>query len=64
MIKQEKFMANGNELIKTYSDVGKYIIQNGTGNEYTEAIDLPGKFTYNESDKLIEEDNKNEQQFV
>ena len=64
MIKQEKIIVNGSELIKTYSDVDKYIIQNETGNEYTEAIDLPGKFTYNESDKFIEEENKNEQQFV
>lgn len=41
-------------LIKTYSDKSKMIIQNETGIEYAEAIDIPKKYTYTESDKDIE----------
>lgn len=55
MIVQEILNINGRELIKTYSDSGKYIIQNETGIEYTEAIDVPNKYTYRESEKDIEE---------
>lgn len=51
MIKQE-ILESG--LIKTYSDNGKYIIQNETGVKYAEAIDLPNKYTYTESEELIE----------
>ena len=54
MIKQET-LENG--LVKTYSDNNKYIIQNETGNEYTEAVDVPNKYTYTESEKDIESDN-------
>lgn len=43
-----------NGLIKTYSDKLKMIIQNETGFEYAEAIDVPNKHTYTESDKNIE----------
>ena len=43
-----------NGLIKTYSDNLKMIIQNETGFEYVEAIDVPNKYTYTESDKNIE----------
>lgn len=54
MIKTERL---DNGLIKTYSDTGHYIIQNGTGIEYGEAID-PEKMgrTYTESERLIEEE--------
>ena len=31
MLKQETIIVNGRELIKTYSDNNKYIIQNETG---------------------------------
>lgn len=55
MIVREILFINGRELIKTYSDSGKYIIQNETGFEYTEAIDVPNKYTYTESEKDIEE---------
>lgn len=51
MIVQEKIIVNGKELIKTYSDSNKYIIQNETGIEYAEAIDIPNKYTYKESDE-------------
>ena len=56
MIKQE-ILENG--LVKTYSDSGKYIIQNETGVEYTEAVDIPNKYTYTESDKVIEKTEEN-----
>lgn len=55
MIIKEILFINGRELVKTYSDSGKYIIQNETGIEYTEAIDVPNKYTYTESEKDIEE---------
>ena len=53
MIVQETLFINGRELVKTYSDSGKYIIQNETGTEYVEAIDIPNKYTYTESEKDI-----------
>lgn len=63
MIKQETIIVNGRELVKTYSDNGKFIIQNETGGKFTEAIDIPNKFTYSESDENIpveEEENIDE----
>lgn len=51
MIKQETININGRELIKTYSDTGKYIIQNETGAKYTEAVDVPNKYSYSESEE-------------
>lgn len=54
MIKQEKIIINGRELVKTYSDNNKFIIQNETGAKYNEAIDVPDKYTYTESDEDIE----------
>ncbi len=53
MIKQETITINDRVLTKTYSDKCKFIIQNETGAIYTEAIDLPGKYTYTESDEDI-----------
>lgn len=53
MIKQETIIVNGRQLVKTYSDNNKYIIQNETGIKYTEAIDIPNKFTYSESLEYI-----------
>lgn len=52
MIKQETLESG---LIRTYSDIGNYIIQNETGIKYAEAIDVPDKYTYTESDEKIEE---------
>lgn len=49
MIKQEQIVINGRQLVITYSDDGKYIIQNGTGIKYEEAIDIPNKYSYTES---------------
>lgn len=54
MIKQETIIINGRELVKTHSDSGKYIIQNGTGIKYTEAVDIPNKHVYIESNEEIE----------
>lgn len=54
MIKQETIVVNGRQLVKTYSDSGKYIVQNETGAEYVEAVDIPNKFTYTESARNIE----------
>lgn len=54
MIKQETITINGRTLIKTYSDSGKYVIQNETGVKYSEAVDVPNKFTYSESEENIE----------
>lgn len=55
MIVKEILFINGRELVKTYSDSGKYIIQNETGIEYVKAIDIPNKYTYTETEKDIEE---------
>ncbi len=54
MIKHETIIVNGRELVKTYSDSGKYIIQVGIGIKYTEAVDIPNKHTYIESNEKIE----------
>ena len=59
MIKKEyyKTLEDGTVLVRTYSDSNHYIIQDGTGIEYSEAID-PEQMnrTYTESEKTIEED--------
>ena len=45
-----------NNLVKHYSDNGKYILQNETGIEYAEAVDvMPCRYTYSETQKNIEE---------
>lgn len=60
MIKQEIIVVNGRTLVKTYSDNKKYIIQNETGAKYAEAVDVPNKYSYNESEEdLPREDNSN-----
>lgn len=49
--------ANGNELVRTYSDAGKKIIQDGTGIEYDEAIDpVFMNRTYTESENDLDAD--------
>lgn len=52
MIVREEFKtrADGVKLFRTYSDEGRDIIQNETGNVYTEAIDVENApYTYTES---------------
>lgn len=46
---------DGVNLYRTYSTEGFYIIQNETGAEYDEAIDVENApYTYSETDKPIE----------
>ena len=64
MIKKEyyKTLEDGTVLIRTYSDSNHYIIQDGTGIEYSEAIDPENmNRTYTESEKTIEEDSITEE---
>ena len=50
-------LEDGTVLVRTYSDAGMYIIQDGTGMEYSEAVD-PERMnrTYTESERKIPED--------
>ena len=64
MVKKEyyKTLEDGTVLIRTYSDSNHYIIQDGTGIEYSEAIDPENmNRTYTESEKTIEEDSTTEE---
>ena len=56
IIKEEfKTRADGVKLFRTYSDEGRKIIQNETGNIYDEAIDVENApYTYTESDEDVE----------
>ena len=63
MLKQETLNVNGRELIKTYSDAGKYIIQNETGLKYVEAVDIPYKYTYTESNEEIPKEEETDGSF-
>lgn len=59
MIKREFYetRADGVNLYRTYSDNGMYILQDQTGNEYDEAIDIEtAPYTYTETDKPIPKD--------
>ena len=55
MIVTEPYKApDRNDLVRTYSDEHKYIIQDGTGVKYEEAIDpISMGRTYTESDEYI-----------
>ena len=56
MIKQEKIIINNKELLHTYSNSNKYILQVETNNKYDEAYDvIPCKYTYKEIKELIEQ---------
>ena len=56
IIREEyKTRADGVKLFRTYSDEGRMIIQNETGIEYSEAIDVENApYTYTESDEEVE----------
>ena len=61
MIVREEFKTreDGVKLFRTYSDEGRKIIQNETGIEYSEAIDVEGAaYTYSENmdDELTAEE--------
>lgn len=63
MIKREYYMTrnDGVRLYRTYSDANKYIIQQPTGIEYSEAIDVEtAPYYYIESEKDIVEEENNE----
>lgn len=46
---------DGVKLYRTYSSDNFYIVQNETGIEYSEAVDIENApFTYSETDKQIE----------
>ena len=49
-IKQELW---GKGLIRTWDELGYMILQNETGVKYEEAIDVPNKYTYSETDEKI-----------
>lgn len=54
MIKQEKIIINNKELLHTYSDNNKYILQVETKVKYNEAYDIiPCKYTYTETEEEI-----------
>lgn len=59
MIITKEIEINGQKLRKTYSSKGFYIIQNETGNKYSQAVDvLDAVYTYTETDEvspLVEE---------
>lgn len=49
-----KTREDGVNLYRTYSDADMMILQNETGNKYSEAIDIEGApFTYTETDEPI-----------
>ena len=49
--------ADGVRLFRTYSDEGFTLVQNETGIEYSEAIDVEGApYTYTETENKIEEE--------
>lgn len=52
---------DGVNLYRTYSDEGRVLVQNETGIEYTEAIDVEdAAYTYSETDKHVEEEAEDE----
>lgn len=58
MIKQETITLNGRELTKTYSDSGYKIRKVGTDEIYSEALDIPNRYNYEETTELIEQENE------
>lgn len=57
MIKTE--LLNDGKLIKHHSDKGVILLQVETGIKYSDPVDVvPCKYTYTETDELIEENNE------
>ena len=55
MIKQEKVKIGNRELLHTYSDSNKYILQVETNTKYDETYDvIPCRYTYEETEEEIE----------
>lgn len=54
MIQTEKIIINGRELVRTYSNTGHMIRQDGTGAIYSEAVDpIETGRTYTETDDFV-----------
>lgn len=54
-----------NDLIKTYSDKGMMILQEQTGDMYSEAVDVDyAGYTYVETDIPIEEDESSDSEIL
>lgn len=54
MLKQEKVKIENRELLHTYSDNNKYILQVETNFKYNEAYDvIPCRYTYTETEEEI-----------
>lgn len=52
-----KTRKDGVNLFRNYSDINHFIVQNETGIEYAEAIDVENApYTYTETDKVIPEE--------
>ena len=65
MLKQEKITINNKELLHTYSDNNKYILQVETNVEYDEAYDIiPCKYTYKETEEEIIDETKDNTEIV
>lgn len=61
MIKVESLTINGRTFIRTYSDSGYMIKQDGTGAVYSEAVDpADSGRTYTETDEIIESETDTE----
>lgn len=61
MIKSESLTINGRTFIRTYSDSGYMIKQDGTGAVYSEAVDpADSGRTYTETDEIIESETDTE----
>lgn len=61
MIKVETVTINGRTFIRTYSDSGYMIKQDGTGALYSEAVDpADSGRTYTETDEIIESETDTE----
>ena len=57
MIKTE--LLNDGKLIKHYSDKGVMLLQVETGIKYSDPVDVvPCRYTYTETDEVIEENNE------
>ena len=65
MLKQEKITINNKELLHTYSDNNKYILQVETNVKYDEAYDIiPCKYTYKETNEEIVDETKDNTEIV
>ena len=67
MIITEYYMTRNDGVVlkRTYSDAGFYILQNETGIEYSEAIDVENApYTYSESENPLSVDQTDEPELI